>query len=317
MNQTPEKPEHRDETASVSRPARKRRRSRLRKLLIILSIVAIPLIVARLALPSTLRWYVNRTLDKSEIYEGRIGDIDVHLWRGAYTINDVRLIKRAGDVPVPFFTARRIDLGVQWNNLLHRKVVGRIKMDHPTLNFVDAPIRPMRNQARGPGWKSSANCSRFKSTVPRSTRRRFTFAYQVNPPVNIYLSHINGTIDDLTNVYNQVTPLYATVNATGMAMDQANFQFKMKLDPFSYRPSFDMGVRLIGLDVRKINQFAARRTASSTLRTGGSIWWCRLIPRRVLSRGTSSRYSGTWRSSVQRTCERTTRWRCSGRRCWV
>jgi hypothetical protein len=39
-------------------------------------------------------------------------------------------------------------------------------------------------------------------------------------------------------------------------MDQAKFEYKMKLDPFSYRPTFQLAVRLLGLDVTKINQLA-------------------------------------------------------------
>jgi hypothetical protein len=78
----------------------------------------------------------------------------------------------------------------------------------------------------------------------------------VNPPVDAYLSHVTATVDNLTNIYDEAAPMYATVNATGMAMDQANFQFKMKLDPFSYHPTFHMGLRLIGLDLTKINQLA-------------------------------------------------------------
>jgi hypothetical protein len=39
-------------------------------------------------------------------------------------------------------------------------------------------------------------------------------------------------------------------------MDQARLEYKMTLDPFSYRPTFHMGVRLIGLDVTKINDLA-------------------------------------------------------------
>ena len=39
-------------------------------------------------------------------------------------------------------------------------------------------------------------------------------------------------------------------------MDQARFEYKMTLDPFSYRPTFHMAVRLLGLDVTKINDLA-------------------------------------------------------------
>jgi hypothetical protein len=61
---------------------------------------------------------VNRTIDQSPLYDGEIGDIDVHLWRGAYAIRDIRLDKTTGSVPVPLFACRRVDLAIQWDALL-------------------------------------------------------------------------------------------------------------------------------------------------------------------------------------------------------
>src|SRR6476620_8996782 len=39
-------------------------------------------------------------------------------------------------------------------------------------------------------------------------------------------------------------------------MDHARFDYKMTLDPFSYRPTFHMATRLLGLDLTKINNLA-------------------------------------------------------------
>jgi len=60
----------------------------------------------------------------------------------------------------------------------------------------------------------------------------------------------------LGNIRDETNPLVSTVDATGLAMDQAKFEYKMTLDPFSYRPTFHMALRLIGLDVTKINDLA-------------------------------------------------------------
>ena len=60
-------------------------------------------------MPWAVRRYVNRTLDRSQIYQGQIGDVTLHLWRGAYSIHDVRLVKVTGNVPVPLYSAKRVD----------------------------------------------------------------------------------------------------------------------------------------------------------------------------------------------------------------
>ena len=46
------------------------------------------------------------------------------------------------------------------------------------------------------------------------------------------------------------------VQASGLVMDQAKFEYLMTLDPFSYRPTFHMAMRLLGLDLTRINDLA-------------------------------------------------------------
>src|SRR5688572_6633541 len=107
-----------------------------------LGLVVLVLVAAGGALRATLPWaareYVIGTLDKSPLYEGRIGKLRLHLWRGAYSIEDVRIDKTIGNVPVPFFTAERVDFSVEWGALLHGSLVGRMVLEEPELNFVDA-----------------------------------------------------------------------------------------------------------------------------------------------------------------------------------
>jgi hypothetical protein len=70
------------------------------------------LIGLRIALPHIVRKYVNKKLDEMPEYDGRIGDVDIRLWRGAYSIQGIEIIKTEGDVPVPFFSSRRVTFSV-------------------------------------------------------------------------------------------------------------------------------------------------------------------------------------------------------------
>jgi hypothetical protein len=54
-------------------------------------------------------------------------------------------------------------------------------------------------------------------------------------------------------VNRSITPLLTTVNVTATAMDQANFEMHIKLDPFSYNPTFHLDLRLLGLDITSTN----------------------------------------------------------------
>jgi hypothetical protein len=231
---------------------------RLRKWGFILLGLVIILGIVRLMLPWAVRDYVNRTLDRNPLYSGRIGQVQIHLLRGAYSINDVRLDKTTGDVPVPFFSAQRVDFAIQWDALLHRKIVGRVLMQQPVINFVDAPSeQDSQSGAGGPWLQMIRDLFPFKINSAQIQDGSVHFrAYKTSKPFDVYLSRLNGSIENLSNVRDETTPLVATVQGSAVAMDEAKLDFKMTLDPFSYRPTFHMALRLLGLDVTKINDLA-------------------------------------------------------------
>jgi hypothetical protein len=240
-----------------------KRRGRARRLLRflvhatgwLLLLLVISVVIARPFLPRVVRWYVNQTLDKSVLYQGKIGDVDLHLWRGAYTIHDIELLKTTGNVPVPFFSANEVDLAIQWNALLHRKVVGTILISSPQVNFVDDPGSGEGQTGAGGPWLAIIRGLfpfDINSVHVQDGSIHFR-TYQKETPVDVYIDQLQATVDDLTNINRSVTPLITTVNATGLAMDQAKFELHMKLDPFSYDPSFHLALRLLGLDITKTN----------------------------------------------------------------
>ena len=75
-------------------------------------VIVVILIAVRLALPYVLKDYANRQLNKSHDYGGSIGDVTVHLWRGAYRIHNINIVKRDGEVSTPFFSANYLDLSL-------------------------------------------------------------------------------------------------------------------------------------------------------------------------------------------------------------
>src|SRR5262245_52209197 len=104
-----------------SKPPSTLRRSRrwMRRGIVVVAGVAVVLLGLRLALPGYLLSYVNRTLDQSPDYDGRVGGIDIHLWRGAYRIHDIQIVKTTHSVPVPFFAGKQVDFSLDWKSLFH------------------------------------------------------------------------------------------------------------------------------------------------------------------------------------------------------
>jgi hypothetical protein len=249
----PESPS--DDARPPSPPAR---RSRWRTLALWAIPIAAALVALRLALPYAVRWYVNRALDRSISYRGIIGDVDIHLWRGAYSIEHVRVLKTAGSVPVPLFAAERVDLAIEWPALMHGSLVGRIAMQKPELNFVDGADGSDDQTGAGGPWLQIIR-SLFPFRIDRAELVDGTIhfrAFRTKPPVDVFLSEVRASITNLTNIHDDVTPMFARVEAKAKAMGTAKVDCEIELDPSSYRPTFQLALRLLGLDVTKTNPLA-------------------------------------------------------------
>jgi hypothetical protein len=240
------------------RPRKRVGRHRWRVAGVTLLVLLIVVGIGRAVLPWFVRDYVNRTLDRNPLYAGTIGEVDIHLWRGAYSIRDVRISKTTGNTPVPFFKSERVDFAIQWDALMERTIVGRVVMEQPEINFVDAASESEDQTGAGAPWLQMVKDLfpfRINSAVVRKGSIHFR-AFQKEKPVDVYLSDVEASVDNLTNIRDETKPLISTVQVSGMAMDHAKFEYKMTLNPFAYRPTFHMGMRLVGLDVTQINDLA-------------------------------------------------------------
>jgi hypothetical protein len=233
-------------------------RRRRHWLIITLLVIVLSAGILRAFLPAMVRDYVNRTLDRNLLYEGRIGAVEIKLLRGAYSIHDVQISQRTVNVPVPLFAAKLVDFSVQWDALMHGRIVGKFVMHEPELNFVGSSNENEAQTGSGGPWlEMIRDLFPFKINSATVENGSVHFrAYQSQKPVDVYLSQVNGSIDNLSNIYDQTDPLVTKVQVTAMAMDQAKMEYKMTLDPFSYRPTFHLALRLLGLDVTKLNDLA-------------------------------------------------------------
>ena len=108
------------------------------KLIWALAIVTAVLIASRVALPYAVKDFVNRKLMALESYDGQVADVDLALWRGAYRVDGLRIVKTGSRQPVPFFDADSIDFSLEWKSLLRGRIVTECEMWRPNLNLVRA-----------------------------------------------------------------------------------------------------------------------------------------------------------------------------------
>ncbi len=228
-----------------------------RKLLIIIGIFFVVLIGIRIALPHIIKNYVNKVLSSIPDYTGSIGDVDLNLWRGAYKIQDLKLLKTTGKVPVPFFSADEMDLSVEWGALFEGSVVGKITLYKPKLNFVSGPTKEQSQQSIDTSWTDKVKqlfplkINRFEIINGEVHFRNF----HSDPKVNIYLDNIYAAATNLTNSKDLSKSLVASIEAKGNAMRSGHFILKAHIDPYAKEPTFDLAAKLSNVDLVKLNNF--------------------------------------------------------------
>lgn len=94
----------------------------IKKFNIFLLVVIILLIAARLALPYILLDYVQKQINKIPEYRVKIADLDVHLYRGSYTLKKIQLWKITKKIPVPYFAAKIIDFFYRMESAISWKI---------------------------------------------------------------------------------------------------------------------------------------------------------------------------------------------------
>ena len=227
------------------------------KSLIIIGIIILILIGIRIALPYIIKDYVNNVLNSIPEYTGSIGDVDLNLWRGAYKIQDVKLLKTSGKVPVPFFSAKQLDLSVEWGALFEGSLVGEISLYNPKLNFVSGPTKKQSQQSIDTSWTDKVKqlfplkINRFEIINGEVHFRNF----HSDPKVDIYLDNIYATATNLTNSKNLSKTLIASIDAKGNAMHTGHFTLKANINPYLKEPTFDLAAKLTNVDLVKLNNF--------------------------------------------------------------
>jgi hypothetical protein len=198
-----------------------------------------------------------RRNDRLDGYSGSIEDVDLNLWRGAYEVEGVRIVKTGGRVPTPFFSAAELDISIEWGALLDGALVTEIDLHRPQLNFVQAPS-PKQKQL-----EPSSNWTEVVKDLAPFQINRFSIVngevhyrdFRSEPQVDIYVQSLNATARNLSNSEDLSGSLVATFEGRALAMGSGRVRFDGKVDPYAKQPTFAFNLRLDGLDLRQLNAY--------------------------------------------------------------
>lgn len=228
-----------------------------RKNLIIIGLLLVAVIIAvRLALPSALAWYVNRTLDRITGYEAAIDSIDLDLFRGAYRIHGVRVHKLGGRVPLPLVEIQTVLLSIHWKALLQGKFVGCLEAENGSLNFVNGRSPKEQQLVVGPEWLHALK-QLSPLRINHFTVNDFDIRYRdpyTTPIVDVRVSHVRVEGRDFSNTRKPSEGKKAHIFGLGLVEGIAPVMVKTTLSPRSQRPTFDLNLSLEHLPLPKLNE---------------------------------------------------------------
>lgn len=219
------------------------------------AVLVVGLIGVRLALPHYLLNAINEQARELGDYRGHIKDIDIHLWRGAYSIRDMTIEKASGKVPVPLLRAPLIDISVSWSALFDGGVVARVHFVNPELTLVDGRGDADSQSGRGVDWRSQ-----LQRLMPitldevRITRGTVNFRNFIStPPVDLHATAVEATIENLTNTRGQPGSRPALLEATANLLKDVPLTAKSHFDPFDDMNNFDFDVEVHHIQLTQLN----------------------------------------------------------------
>ena len=225
----------------------------------ILIAVILVLVIIRLILPSLVKRYVNKTLDGLDGYSGHVEDIDLNLYRGAYIIQGVDIVKTGDSIPVPFLSVNQIDLSVHWNALFKGTIAGEVIFYHPVLNFATSKEgnENVSQDGSGADWVETLDelmplqINRFEIINGKLSYKDFT----TEPKVDIGISDLDLLAENLSNVEDKEKDLPSSLSLTGTSIGNGRLNIQAKLNILKTVPDFDFDLKFEQVDLPSLNDF--------------------------------------------------------------
>lgn len=216
---------------------------------------AIALIVvlacARAVLPIYVKNYVNRQIEELEGYSGQVSDIDLYLWRGAYTIKGMDIIKTGGGLDKPFIKADSIDLSVQWAALFKGAIVAEIDAYDAQLNFA-------KNQTgSGGGWLSFVDALsplEINRVDIHSGRISYT-DYVAEPNIHLFIEDIDANVTNIRAVKDEAVSLPSDIDVKGKSVGGGDIIMQGRMNALKDIPDFDLSLELNNTEMKAFNDY--------------------------------------------------------------
>ncbi|CAM4333115.1 DUF748 domain-containing protein [Zobellia roscoffensis] len=235
---------------------RKKRGLRKKRFIIPVGIIVF-LIVLRLLMPVLVKQYVNNVLAEIPGYYGHVDGIDIALYRGAYTIENLSLRKVEAGSEVPFLDFERTDISVEWSALLDGKIVSEIEILRPKVIYVFEDQQDSINEPEVEDWsKALTNLVPIEINNLKITEGTVAFVQlQADPTIDLNLKNINLHATNLRSVVQQERTLPSDMHATATSIGNGAMELDGKMNLVKEIPDMDIAFSITNADVKALNDF--------------------------------------------------------------
>lgn len=230
-------------------------------------VVFVLLVAFRLILPYIVTRYVNKVLSELEGYRGSVSDVDIHLYRGAYQIDSMRIFKIDGEKEIPFIDIPVTDLSIEWSAILDGELVGEITFKKPVLNFIaeKKDSKPDGSSEESGDAQSGKNVDwteQVKKLMPfRINRLRVSdgkvafYDFSTAPNVDLFLNNVQLDALNLNNAKDNPELLPSRIYLQALSIGNGQLNIAIKANMLKEVPDLDMDLRFESVNLRALNDF--------------------------------------------------------------
>jgi hypothetical protein len=223
-----------------------------------LLIIVVAALVVRALAPDYVKHAVNRRLAKIPGYGGSVKTVRLHLWRGAYEIDEMTIVKSSGKVREPFFSAKTIDFSIAWRDLFRGRLVSDIYVADGHLVFERGPTEESSQLNADKRWQDVIN-DLFPIDITRLVIDGGIVEFidtTRNPKVDVSVRGLHVVATGLRNRQPPgSTEFPASIDLSGTTIGGGNLRLYVKLEPLALQARFQLAAELKGVSLPALNDF--------------------------------------------------------------
>jgi hypothetical protein len=199
----------------------------------ILLAFAVVLAVVWFSTPYFVRDYINRGLSGLPVYTGRVERVRIHPWTASLDIYDVHLDKKTVEIPGHAFYSPRWNISLQWSQIFHGAKRASVTIFNPQINLIAGPDSSEQSEIFiGKVWLQA-----IKDLIPWRVNQVIIHQGDIHyldlhssPKVDLELSQVEVTADNMSNSKGLKIPLPATVKITAHPLLTGTFEMNLAVN---------------------------------------------------------------------------------------